>query len=107
MPSIISILALAERGATVRSTSAISASTPPSPSLSARITNTTYLIETTMIMAQNSIEITPSTASVLKAMPCSLLKHSFRAYSGLVPMSPKTTPTARSTRARVLGLSTK
>ncbi|MCY1221821.1 hypothetical protein D9M72_338900 [compost metagenome] len=79
MPSIISTLALPERGATERSTSAISASTPPSPSLSARITKTTYLIETTMIMAQNSIEMMPSTASVLNMMPCSLLKHSLRA----------------------------
>lgn len=32
---------------------------PPSPSLSARMTNATYLIDTTSVIAQNTIEITP------------------------------------------------
>lgn len=107
MPSIISTLARRERGAALRSASAISASTPPSPSLSARITNTTYLTDTTRIIAQNSSEITPITASGLNGMPCSALKHSFRAYRGLVPISPKTTPIAASTSMRMLGVSTK
>ncbi len=34
------------------------------------------------------------------AMPCSGLKHSRKAYSGLVPMSPKTTPSAARTSLR-------
>ncbi|MNW02724.1 hypothetical protein D3C71_1985560 [compost metagenome] len=79
MPTIISMRALRERGAAVRSTSAISASTPPSPSLSARMMKTTYFSETTMIIAQNSSEMMPSAASGVNGMPCSLLKHSLSA----------------------------
>jgi hypothetical protein len=41
--------------------SAVSARMPPSPWLSARITNTRYLIETTMISAQKISDSTPRT----------------------------------------------
>src|SRR5580693_1542646 len=95
-PSIISVLARLEPLLAVRSERAIRASTPPSPLLSARITNKTYLSETTMVIAQNSIEIIPSTASGVNGMPWSVLKHSFSAYRGLVPMSPNTIPRAAS-----------
>jgi hypothetical protein len=36
----------------------------------------------------------PNTAFGVKGMPCCGLKHSFSAYNGLVPISPKTTPKA-------------
>ena len=39
--------------------SAISAMIPPSPSLSARMMNVTYLIETMIVIAQKTSEITP------------------------------------------------
>ena len=81
-------------------TSAASAITPPSPSLSARMTMPTYLTETMSVIDQNIIEITPKTslggrpdrAAVDRKTVC-------RAYSGLVPMSPKTTPSAATTSA--------
>ncbi len=95
-PSIINTLARLEPAFAVRRDKAIKASTPPSPLLSARITNSTYFSETTMVIAQNSIEIIPSTAAGVNGMPCSALKHSFNAYSGLVPISPNTMPNAAS-----------
>ena len=39
--------------------SAIRAMMPPSPSLSARMMNATYLIETMIVIAQKTSEITP------------------------------------------------
>src|SRR5712664_2895528 len=93
-PSIINIRERRDPASAVRSDNAINASTPPSPLLSARITNSTYFSDTTMVMAQNSIEIMPYTAFDEKGIPCSGLKHSFNAYNGLVPMSPNTTPNA-------------
>ena len=71
-----------------RDTRAISASTPPSPPLSARITKTRYLIEMTRISDQTISDSTPNTLSGVGAMPWGPWKHSRRAYSGLVPMSP-------------------
>jgi hypothetical protein len=68
--------------------SEVSESTPPSPWLSARSTNTRYLTVTVTVRAQNTSESTPSTLPRVAATPCGPLKHSFRAYSGLVPMSP-------------------
>ena len=44
-----------------RSTSAISAMMPPSPLLPARMMNVTYLIDTTIISAQNTSERIPRT----------------------------------------------
>ncbi|MNG37246.1 hypothetical protein D3C84_1245360 [compost metagenome] len=48
-----------EPGVAERKVNAISDSTPPSPLLSARMTNATYLTVTTRINAQNSIEMMP------------------------------------------------
>ena len=50
-------------------TSAIRASTPPSPLLSARMITTWYLIVTTRINDQNTSERTPSTLPGVTAMP--------------------------------------
>jgi len=66
----------------------MSAIVPPSPRLSARITSTTYLSETTTISTQKIADSPPSTLSTLSGMPCPGAKVSFTAYSGLVPMSP-------------------
>ena len=52
-------MALLEPGLAVRKVRAISAKVPPSPWLLARITNKTYLRETTIVKAQNTIDITP------------------------------------------------
>ena len=93
-PSIIIAIADLDPTGTVRRAKAIKAKIPPSPLLLARMINITYLIETTTIKAQNTIEMTPNTASFEKGIPCCGLKHSFSAYKGLVAMSPKTTPMA-------------
>jgi hypothetical protein len=68
--------------------SAISAIVPPSPRLSARITSTTYLSDTTMISTQKMADRPPRMLATLSGMPCPGAKVSFTAYSGLVPMSP-------------------
>ncbi len=51
------------------STSDSSANIPPSPSLSARKTNTTYLSDTISISAQNVSETTPNTSAAVGS-PC-------------------------------------
>ena len=79
-----------------RSAKAMSDKTPPSPLLSARITNNTYLKVTTMIKDQIIMAITPNNASGENAMPWCGSKHSLSAYKGLVPISPNTTPMAAS-----------
>src|SRR6266852_5330299 len=81
-------------------TSDISARMPPSPRLSARITSTRYLIEMMMISDQTMSDSTPMTFCGVGRTPCSLRKHSRSAYSGLVPMSPYTTPRAPRERVR-------
>src|SRR6478735_1278840 len=79
-------------------TRAVRARMPPSPWLSARITRSRYLIEMTMINAQNASDAMPSAlSSVTGRWWCS--NDSLKAYSGLVPMSPKTTPRAPRARA--------
>ena len=67
---------------------------PPSPRLSARRMNPMYFTLTTLISDQTISDSTPTTFAGVGSTPCSPLKHSFRAYSGLVPMSPYTTPSA-------------
>src|SRR5450755_2143577 len=67
---------------------------PPSPRLSARMISVTYLSVTTIMIAQNTTDKIPSTLSGVSGKPCGPVKHSRRVYSGLVPMSPKTTPIA-------------
>src|SRR3954453_13711359 len=92
--------ALERRSPSSRRTSATRAMTPPSPSLFARMTMPMYLIDTISVMDQNINEITPNTSSgVARTTPPSIVKTVFRAYRGLVPMSPKTTPRAATTRA--------
>jgi hypothetical protein len=73
--------------------SAIMAIRPPSPLLSARRISSTYLNETTRVMVQNSSESTPRMLSRVTCR-CALWNTSRSAYSGLVPMSPNTTPSA-------------
>jgi hypothetical protein len=59
MPSVTSA-SFAERLASpVRWISAMRAMIPPSPSLSARMMNVTYLSETMIVTDQNTSEITP------------------------------------------------
>ena len=74
--------------------SVLSASTPPSPRLSARSTKVTYFTEITRINDHRISDSRPRMLISLTAIPCAGLKHSRSAYSGLVPMSPKTTPSA-------------
>src|SRR5260370_22229381 len=69
---------------------------PPSPLLSARMMRITYLTDTTIINDQKIAETPPRTFAVEKGMPWLGLNTSFTAYSGLVPMSPYTTPRAAS-----------
>ncbi len=59
MPITRKIVAPPRRLAYRRRASAASAMTPPSPSLSARMSTSTYLIDTTIVMLQNIIEMTP------------------------------------------------
>ena len=74
--------------------------TPPSPSLSARRTNTTYLTDTISVIDQKTSEITPYTSPrVGRTAPLSMENTVCSAYSGLVPMSPYTTPSAPSISA--------
>ncbi len=61
---------------------------PPSPRLSAFMTNDRYLNVTTKVIAQNTSDRTPRTFSAVGATPWGPVKHSLSAYSGLVPMSP-------------------
>jgi hypothetical protein len=51
-------------------TSAVSAIIPPSPQLSARMTNARYLIEMTMTSAQKISDSSPSTLPADGATPC-------------------------------------
>src|SRR3954447_24091567 len=79
-----------------RSASAISAITPPAPSFDARITNSTYLTVTTMTRLQKNSDSTPSTFCSVSFRPIDEANAAWNAYSGEVPMSPKTTPSAAS-----------
>src|SRR5262249_10764277 len=74
--------------------SVMSAMIPPSPSLSARITSRTYVTVTMIVTDQKISETTPKTFSLDTGTGCGSpgLKTVWTVYSGLVPMSPKTTP---------------
>src|SRR5688572_2537130 len=89
------------RSRTADCASAMSAMMPPSPRLSARMISTTYLRETTIMSAQNIVDRPPRMLASLRAMPCCGENVSFTAYSGLVPMSPKTMPRAERVSAAV------
>src|SRR6476620_1869674 len=81
-----------------------SASTPPSPLLSARMIRVTYLTVTVSVIDQNRIDTTPSTWRGEGVMPEPWVKVSRRVESGLVPMSPNTTPSAPTTMAAAAAL---
>jgi hypothetical protein len=71
---------------------AINARMPPSPSLSMRMAKPAYFTEVMTINVQTSSEITPKMVCGLSppVMSSTVLK----VYSGLVPISPNTTPRA-------------
>jgi hypothetical protein len=69
-------------------TSATSARMPPSPWLSARITNSRYFTDTVINSDQMISDSTPSTLPTVTGMACRPEKHSRSAYNGLVPISP-------------------
>src|SRR6266851_8906463 len=71
----------------------INARIPPSPLLSARMTNRQYLIEIVTIKVHTISESTPSALCEVNCPPvaCTTV---CREYKGLVPRSPKTTPNA-------------
>src|SRR5690606_42136398 len=79
---------------------ASSENTPPSPRLFARMTTVAYFRLTTSISAQKMIDSTPCTPATRSASG-SRATDSRRAYSGLVPMSPKTTPRAPNASPRL------
>jgi hypothetical protein len=100
MPSIMTTANL-RRCASFSRSNATRARMPPSPSLSARMTKVTYLTDTTIVIAQITIEMTPNTSTgVGLTLLWSMLKTVCNEYKGLVPMSPKTTPRALSASAR-------
>src|SRR5436305_7137430 len=83
-----------------RRANAARAITPPSPSLSARMMNSTYLTDTTSVIDQNTNDTAPYTsAAVGWTAPLSIENTVCSAYSGLVPMSPNTIPSAPRTSA--------
>ncbi len=71
----------------------IKARIPPSPRLSARMTNRQYLIETVTIKVQTMSERMPM-RTVRRELAAGGLHHGLQVYNGLVPRSPKTTPKA-------------
>src|ERR1700719_5122709 len=71
----------------------IKARIPPSPSLSMRMANVTYLTDVTMISVQITRDSDPSTVNASGLSPARF-NTVFRVYSGLVPISPNTTPSA-------------
>src|SRR6185369_14752357 len=85
-------------------TNVLRASTPPSPRLSARSTIATYLTEMISTSDQRISDRMPRMFCSVNGMPCSGFRHSRNAYSGLVPMSPKTTPSAVRTSLRLASL---
>ena len=100
MPSSSSRVRSAGRSFTAWVARASMAIKPPSPWLSARRINATYFSETTTVNVQNTSDKMPRMLSgVSGTRPWA--KTSFSAYSGLVPMSPYTTPMAASVSAAV------
>src|SRR5690625_2509493 len=68
---------------------------PPCPSLSARVTNSTYFTVTISVIVHSTMEMMPYTLWGTGATAlCSMLNAVGNAYRGLVPMSPNTTPRA-------------
>src|SRR5436190_7321966 len=73
------------------------ANVPPSPLLSALSRTSTYLSVTMSNIVHTMMDRMPGTAS---GPPLEAFTASRRAYSGLVPISPKTTPIEPSARAQ-------
>src|SRR6202035_2123514 len=71
----------------------IKARIPPSPSLLMRMAKVTYLTDVTMIRVQITRDSDPSTVNASGLSPARF-NTVFRVYSGLVPISPNTTPSA-------------
>ena len=68
---------------------------PPSPRLSARITNATYLTDTIMMSAQTISDNMPYILASVSGTGCVPTENtSLIVYKGLVPISPNTTPSA-------------
>ena len=80
--------------ATDDAASASSAMMPPSPWLLARMMRVTYLSVTTTMSDQKISETMPIRLPGVKVSPLAGSKTVCMTYSGLVPMSPKTTPSA-------------
>src|SRR5260370_10939417 len=102
IPSAAStIFARLPAGRARRRIEAIRAMTPPSQSLSARITSRTYVTVTMVVTDQKISETIPKMVSCDTVTGCGSpgLKTVCTVYSGLVPMSPKTTPRAPTARA--------
>ena len=98
-PKIPSVTSSAPWTTLLRCSKAVSAMIPPSPRLWARMMKPAYLIDTTTISAQKINDAIPYTvAGVICAVALYELKMACSVYSGLVPMSPYTTPSAPSTR---------
>src|SRR5262245_32681982 len=83
-------------------TRVVNASTPPSPLLSARRMMPTYLTEMTRASDQKDRDRVPRMLFGVTLTPATSEKQARRAYSGLVPISPNTTPIAASESAAVL-----
>src|ERR1700730_18097272 len=71
----------------------IKARIQPSPSLLMRMANVTYLTDVTTISVQITRDSDPSTGNAAGLSPARF-NTVFRVYSGLVPISPHTTPRA-------------
>ena len=98
-PRITTVLYWREPRPTADDASAVSAMMPPSPRLSARRIRTTYFSATTNIRVHTITEMTPMMLVAVSEMPWIGLNDSCTAYSGLVPISPYTTPMAPSVSA--------
>ena len=72
---------------------------PPSPLWSALMTKVRYFTVTTMKSDQNISDRIPKRSATVALVPPAACRHSFNVYSGLVPISPKTTPSAPSISA--------
>src|SRR5665213_4035317 len=84
----------------------MSARIPPSPSLSDLNIMTRYFILTTRIKDQKTKDKMPKILSSVTVIPCLPVKQTLKEYSGLVPISPNTTPKAPMVSFdRLLGLS--
>jgi len=83
--------------------SANSARMPPSPLLSTRRAKVTYFSEVTMISVHRVSDSAPEDCRWFRSRSARHVKHGIQPYSGLVPMSPNTTPRAARLSTAMLG----